>query len=223
MNSTPSRPAPAENLIDAIARDRALNRFGVPLCLHVPIAAIDEAAIAAYIGDIVRPLSRGSTRRALLVARREPPAIDRCYPISDDPGAGIFHEHLQVWVHVAYNSYRAAYRRAFPGADISGLVLSHAMNRRVAALKGFGFVRITPTSRRANSSSAFSEDWGVALHRSPRQMAANGQLGAFIQYADLTELMLMLDMNLGGGVMDAVNAGQRLLRPRSGEGWLAPG
>ena len=203
-------------MIDDIARERALNRFGVPLCLHGPIAAIDEAAITGYIGDIVRPLSRGNPHRALLVARREPPTIDVCYPISDHPGAGIFHEHLQVWVHVAYNSYRAAYRRAFPDAEMSGLVLSHAMNRRVAALKGFEFVRITPTSRRANSSSAFSEDWGVALHRSPHQMAANRQLGAFIQYADLTELMLMLDMNLGGGVMDAVNEGQKLLRPRSG-------
>ena len=201
-------------MIDEIARDRALNRFGIPLCLHVPIAAVDEAAIASYVGEIVRPLSGGSSRRAFLVRAREQLLIESCYPISDEPNAAIFHEPMQVWVHVGYNSYRAAYRRGFPEADIAGLVLSHAMNRRVAALKGFGFVRITPTSRRANSSSAFSENWGVALHSDPYQVAVNKQLGMFIQYADLTELMLMLDINLGGAVMDAVNEGQKLIRPR---------
>ena len=67
---------------------------------------------------------------------------------------------------------------------------------------------------RCNSSSAFSENWGVALHGTPGQMAANRRRGAFIQYADLSDLMLMLDMQLGGGVMDAVNEGQKLVRPR---------
>jgi hypothetical protein len=37
----------------------------------------------------------------------------------------------------------------------------------------------------------------------------------FVQYADLTDLMLMLDLKLGGGFMDAVNDGQKLLRPTS--------
>jgi hypothetical protein len=88
------------------------------------------------------------------------------------------------------------------------------MNRRVAALKGFQFVRLTPTSRAANSSSAFSEGWGVTLHSEPDQMVANRRRGASIQYADLTELMLLLDLRLGGGVMAAVNEGQKLVRPR---------
>ena len=107
-----------------------------------------------------------------------------------------------------------AYRAAFPSESLGDQVLSHAMSRRVAVLKGFRFVRLTPTSRPANSSSAFSEGWGVKLHGSPGQMSANLRRGAFIQYADLTELMLMMDLKLGGGVMDAVNEGQRLIRPR---------
>ena len=37
----------------------------------------------------------------------------------------------------------------------------------------------------------------------------------YIQYADLSDLMLMLDMKLGGGVMDAVNEGQKLLIAKS--------
>ena len=46
-------------------------------------------------------------------------------------------------------------------------------------------------------------------------MAANLHRGAFIEYADLTGLMLMLDMKLGGGVMDAVNEAQKLISPRA--------
>jgi hypothetical protein len=94
------------------------------------------------------------------------------------------------------------------------MVLSHAMNPRVAALKEFSYVRITPTSRRSNSSSAFSENWGVVLHSTPEQIAANRRRGAFIQCADFSDLMLMLNLQLGGGVMAAVNEGQQLLRPR---------
>lgn len=205
-------------MIDDVARDRALNRFGIPHCLHVPIAAVNEQAITDYVGDIVQVLSGRGARKAFLVQARPAVPIDTCYPIWDHPGSAIFHAPLQVWVHEQYRRYRPAYRRAFPDEDIQGLVLSHALNRRVAALKGFGFVRLTPTSRGANSSSAFSEQWGVALHSEDSQMKASRRLGAFIEYADLTGLMLMLDMNLGGGVMDAVNEGFKLIRPRPAGG-----
>jgi hypothetical protein len=60
----------------------------------------------------------------------------------------------------------------------------------------------------------FSEQWGVALHATPEQVAANRRRGAFIHYADLAALMVMLDMNPSGGVMDAVNEAQKLVRPR---------
>jgi hypothetical protein len=88
------------------------------------------------------------------------------------------------------------------------------MNRRMAALQGFDFVRIPPTSRGANSSSVLVKGWGVALHSDPYQMEANRRRGVFVQYADLTDVMLMLDIRIGGGVMDRVNEGQKLIRPR---------
>jgi len=206
----------AEPAIDDVARDRAIGRYGLAECLLVPIAALDERAIAAYVGDVVACLSGGPGRKALLVMAREPPLRDPAFPIWDVAGAEILHQRRQVWVHIAYTCYRRAYRAAFPDEDLGDRVLSHAMNRRVAALRGFQFVRLTPTSRGANSSSAFSEGWGVALHSEPAQTAANRSRGASIAYADLTELMLLLDMKLGGGVMDAVNEGQRLVRPRTG-------
>jgi hypothetical protein len=66
-------------------------------------------------------------------------------------------------------------------------------------------------SRGGNSSSGFSEKWGVALHTSSNQTAARRIRPPFIQYADLSDLMLMLDLKLGGGVMAAVNEGQKLV------------
>lgn len=87
------------------------------------------------------------------------------------------------------------------------------MNRRIATIKGFQYVRLTPTSRSANSSSAFSEKWGVSLWRKPTELASFKKRGMAIQYADLADLMLMLNMHLGGGIMDAVNASQKLILP----------
>jgi hypothetical protein len=205
-------------MIDVVASEYALSRYGIPPCLLVPIAALDEAAITAHVGEIRQTLSGRGMRRAFLVHAHPSPPIDPCYPIWDEPGSAIFHQTLQVWVHVGFTRYRQAYRRAFPTESLDDMVISHALNRRVAALKGFDFVRITPTSRAANSSSAFAEGWSLALHSEPQQAEANRRRGVFVQYADLTDLMLMLDKRLGGGVMDAVNEGQKLIRPRQSIG-----
>jgi hypothetical protein len=198
-------------LIDETAKGIAINRWVLPECLHVPIAAVDEDAIRTYVGSIERVLSGRGSRRALLVTVPEPAPIDPLLRISDHPNAGIFHARQQVWVHVAYSPYRAAYKRAFPDKNIDDLILSHAMNRVTAVHKGFDFVRITLASRAANSSSSFSEQWAVELHGSPEKVATRRIRPPYIQYADLSDLMLMLDIKLGGGVMDTVNEGQKLL------------
>ncbi len=200
--------------IDQVARDIALRRSVLPECLHVPTAALNEEAITTYIGDIVQILAKGTPNKAFLVQAKEPPPIDDRLPIWEMEGAAILHRQMQVWVHVGYTRYRNAYKRAFPAEDIAGKVLSHTMNRRIAVLKGFQYVRITPVSRGSNSSSGFTEIWGVALHGAPGQTPEKARHGAFIQYADLSDLMLMMDLKLGGGVMSVVNEGQALVEPR---------
>jgi hypothetical protein len=55
---------------------------------------------------------------------------------------------------------------------------------------------------------------------SPRRLrssdaGAQRRRGAAIQYADLSDLMLMMDMRVGGGIMAVVNEGQALVEPRS--------
>ncbi|GLS00427.1 hypothetical protein GCM10007859_04330 [Brevundimonas denitrificans] len=201
-------------MIDLVASDR-VRRYGLPESLRVPIAAIDELAIERHVGVISETLSGAGTRRAFLVRAHPPLPADPRLPIWEQPGADMLHQPLQVWVHRTYGRYRRAYQRAFPDTELDGLVLSHAMNRRLAAAKGFDFVRLTPTSRAANSSSAFAEGWAIDRHSVDEQIERNRKLGLSVQYADLTDLMLILDIRLGGGVMDAVNEGQKLIRPRA--------
>jgi hypothetical protein len=199
-------------LVDETAKARALTRWALPECLHVPIAAVDEDAIRNYIGNVERVVSGRGLTRALLVTVPVPAPIDPLLPISEHPNAGIFHARQQVWVHVAYKPYRPAYKRALPDEDIDGLILSHAMNRVTAAYKGFDFVRLTPVSGVVNVSSAYSEQWAKELYK-PKQPVATRRSGPpFIQYADLCDLMLMLDMMIGGSVMDVVKEGQKLVR-----------
>ena len=200
--------------IDQVARDIALRRSVLPECLHVPTAALNEEAITTYIGDIVQILAKGTPNKAFLVQAKELPPIDDRLPIWEMEGAAILHRQMQVWVHVGYTRYRNAYQRAFPTEEIAGKVLSHTMNRRIAVLKGFQYVRVTPVSRGSNASSGFTENWGVALHGAPGQTPEKARHGAFIQYADLSDLMLMMDLKLGGGVMSVVNEGQALVKPR---------
>ena len=202
-------------LIDHVAKEIALKRWALPEGLHVPIAAVNEAAIRNYIGEIEQVLSAGSPPKAFPVKAKQAPPIDPQLPIWELPSSNVFFQRRQVWVHSAFGGYRKAYKKAFPEENIDGRILSHAMNRRTAALKGFAYVRITPTSRGCNSSSAFSESWAVTLHSSPKQMEANRRRGAFIQYADLSDLMVMLDIKVGGGVMAVVNEGQKLVTPRT--------
>jgi len=199
--------------IDRAAKEHAIRSIGIPECLHVPIAAVDEAAIRTYIGEVIQELGRGTPPKALLVRIDESPPRDESLPIWAYENSRIFFQREQVWVRIEYTRYRQAYRKAFPTEDISCKILSHCMNRRIASLKGFQYVRITPTSRSANSSSAFSEKWGVALWSKPNELASFKRRGVAIQHADLSDLMLLLDLHLGGGLMDAVNAGQKLILP----------
>jgi hypothetical protein len=197
--------------IDEMAKDIALTRWALPECLHVPIAAADEEAIRTYVGDVDRVLSGRGLRKALLVTVPERAPIDPLLAISEHPNAAIFHARRQFWVHVAYKPYRRAYKRAFPDENIDGRILSHAMNRDTAVHKGFEFVRQYPVS----PMSAFSEQWAKALHKPKEPVVARRSGPPFIQYADLSDLMLMLDMMLGGGIMDTVNEGQKLLERRT--------
>lgn len=195
--------------IDVRAKEKVLEDFGLPPCLHMPIAARDEESISRFIGKISDVLVPGTPNKALLVSLYEIPKINPKLPIWQIKESVVFHYSKQVWVHVDYSGYRKAFIRAFPDEDLTGLVLDHIMNRRVARLKGFNYLRIVPISRGANSSSGGqAERLGVEYHSTPRMREKNKMYPDFIQYADLADLVKMLDLKTGGsfqeGVRDAI-------------------
>jgi hypothetical protein len=201
--------------IDELARDVALTRYALPLCLHIAVAARDEDAVERFVGHIETVLMSTGQSKALLVRAYDAPAPDTRLPIWEQPGVAMLRATRQVWVDVDYRAYRRAYAAAFPEQDLGGLVLDHVMNRRVARLKGFRYLRIVPISRAANSSSGgLSEKWAIAYHGTPDMVVTNKKLGTFIQYADLADIVKMLNIKTGGSLQDAVNDAQALVRPR---------
>lgn len=183
---------------------------GLPPCLYIPVAARDREAIERYVGTIRAP-SKGD---ALIVDAHESLTPDIRLPIWKMPESRILHYPLQIWVHVDYTAYRRAYIQAFPELSFSDQVLDHVVNRRIARLKGFMFLRIVPISRMANSShGSLSERWGVEHHSSSQMRQINETSLAQVQYADLCDLVKMLNMPGGGSVMDNVNEAQKLVRP----------
>jgi hypothetical protein len=188
---------------------RIPQRSGLAPCLYIPIAARDTQAIETYVGRILAPLAQGSPSKAFLVEAHEPEKRDERFPIWKMPQSAVLHYPRQVWVHVDYTSYRRAYQRAFPDADLTGFVIDHVMNRREARVKGFVYLRVVPITREANSShGGLSEIWGVDYHSSPQMQAINKASQAVVQYADLSDIVKMLDLRGGGSLMDTVNDAQ---------------
>jgi hypothetical protein len=199
--------------IDREARDRALRVYALPVCCHIPIAARDEPAIEKYIGQITRVLKAASPNQALLVRPYDSPSLNRRLPIWAMQESAILHSPEQVWVHVDHRHYRKAYARAFPDESLEGMVLDHVLNRRMARAMGFDYLRIVPISREANSSSGgLPEKWGVAYQTSPDMVRINARRKSFIQYADLGDIVKMLNLETGGALQDAVNDAQSLVR-----------
>lgn len=197
--------------IDEYAERVATERFGLPQCLHVPIAARNEAAVRGYVGDVRRVL--GSPSKAFLIENVRQPKINANLPIWRIPESTILHFPQQVWVHVDYKEYRRAYALAFPDQDVHSLVLDHVMNRRAARVKGFSYLRVVPISRQANSSSGgLSEKWAVEYHSSPKMREKNLANPAKIQHADLADIVKMLNRKTGGSLQDLVNDAQALIR-----------
>jgi hypothetical protein len=129
----------SQRLIDQWAIDIPKNS-GLAPCLYVPIAARDRTAIERHVGIIERVVVSGSRDQVLLIACHAPLARDTLLPIWDHENVGVLHCAKQVWTHVDYRHYRKAYKNALPETDVSGLVIDHVLNRRVARVKGFTYI-----------------------------------------------------------------------------------
>lgn len=181
-------------------------------CLYVPIAARNSNAIETYVGKIQKVLTIQSKHRALLVEAHEPDKPDPRLPIWQLPESVVLHYPKQIWVHVDYSGYRRTYIQAFQDVNLSKYVIDHVMNRRVARLKGFRYLRVVPVSRAVNSShGGLSEKWAVDFHSSPRMLEVNRTSKAAIQYADISDIVKMMNIEGGGSYMANVNEAQKLV------------
>jgi hypothetical protein len=186
--------------IDELAK-KLVRENGMPPDLHVPIAARSLEAITRYLG-IVSEISK----RAVLVSPFSSPSPNNKLPIWKVKGVEILHHPRQVWVHVNYTAYRKVYSKAFPDEDLTNLVIDHIMNRRLARLKGFEYLRVIPISRAANSSSGnVTEKYGFAYHSTNRMKHLNSENRPFIQYGDIADIVKMLNINTGGKFQQGIN------------------
>ena len=200
-------------LRDDFAHELAESRFGLPRCLHIPIAARDEASVHSHVGRVIDVVVAGSPSMALLVETEPSERMDSTLPIWQEPGASNLFRSPQLWVHVDFQYYRPAYAKAFSTENISGLDVDHVLNRHVAKVKDFMYVRLVAISPAANrSSGGLSEKWAVEYHSSERMRAKNLSSPARIQYADLADIVKMLDRKTGGAHQDPVNEAQALVR-----------
>lgn len=201
--------------IDAEARNRALAIYGLPVCCHVPVAARNEAAIEKYIGKIARVLKPATPNKAVLVHPYDAPPLNPRLPLWAMKESVILRHPQQVWVHVDYTEYRNAYARVFPDESLVGFVLDHVLNRKMARAMQFQYLRIVPISRGANSSSGgLPEKWGIAYQTAPKMLKINAQSKSFIKYADVQDIVKMLNLKSGGALQEVVNDALSLFRER---------
>jgi hypothetical protein len=196
--------------IDHKAKERAII-FGMPPDVHIPIGARDKNAIIKYIGSIEN-IRKVSPESAFIVTPHFCPELNKKLPLWKLKESAILHSKKQVWVDVNYKSYREAYIKACPEEDIKGYALDHILNRRVARLKRFDYLRIIPVTIGVNTNSgAITEKYGFEYHSTERMKKLNQKSKAFIEYGDIADIVKMLNRKTGGKFQDKIRDSLNLI------------
>ena len=183
--------------IDEVAKSN-VKIWGMPPDVHVPIAARDKTAITKYIGTITA-IPRVNPEKGFIVTPYPCQPPNPRLPLWKVKESMILHCSKQVWVHVKYTRYRKAYIKACPDENLQGLFLDHIMNRRIAILKRFFYLRINPVLPGVNTSSGtITEVYGLNFQMQNRSQSP------FIQYADISALVKMLNLKTGGKFQDGI-------------------
>lgn len=193
---------------DPAGKERAVRKAAMPANLLIPVAASSLEAIVNHIGRSIEPVARTRNGNAFIVKSECGPERNGL-KVWTHPKSSVLNSVNQLWVRPKYSGYRKAFRMAFPDDIPNKRVIHHVMNRRYATLHGFEYVRVVAVSRSANSSSGHSENWGVTLTKDGTLRSRRGE--AAIAYADLADMMSMLEMPIGGGIMDTVREAAELL------------
>ena len=210
--------------------DPASSTFGLPSCLHVPIAAYNIEAIEMYVGNILFATRRFRGRiNAVCIKPYN-------YPVQKQPGVRLWqhprtaffedqlHPPKQVWVHVDYSAYRKAYL-GFKMPDIPvEYFLDHIQNREAIRIREYShpYLRVCPVSRRVNTSGG-SNYGGEGMEKQflkdlptlSKTVQANVRqaLKCKIVYADPMDLTKMCDISPGTFVLPGVGESLKLFYP----------
>lgn len=196
--------------IDELAKEKAI-KLGMPPDVHIPIGAKNIESVIRYIGP-VKGIESVNEENAFIVTPDFTPELNKKLPLWELRESSVLHCKKQVWVHVDYKYYRLAYKLACPEENITGYVIDHILNRRVARLKGFHYLRIIPVSRGVNTNSgAVTEKYGYNYHSSDRMKNINHLVQPFIEYADIADLVKMLNQKTGGKFQDNIRGAIFLL------------
>lgn len=198
---------------------------GLPPSMRIAIAAKTLGGIERHVGPIVRTYGRMRNGvGAVLIDTPERPDKDGA-KIWDDPRNDAFmcrlFPLLQVWVHVDYARYRAAYIRLGMPPIPPGHVLDHIQNQRAIRLSdnSHPYLRLCPVSKRVNTSSGINvgaegmERTHVLSARQGNILARQAIERANLQeviYADPLDLTKMLKIVPGTQTLNGVRDTLRL-------------
>jgi hypothetical protein len=216
---------------DHVVLDPSANTFGLPPCLHVPIAAAGIEAIEEYVGAVTdRIVARDGRTNAVCVEPYDhAPHEDPRVALWREPDAAIYRAQLHpakhVWVHVDFSRYRAAYLRFGMPTLAAGQVLDHVQNRHAIRLRGYShpYLRLCPVSGAVNTSGGVDAGGEGMEKEYVRSLLASqpeepdGPLARFarrkIIYADPMDITKMLDIVPGTQVLNGVRDTMQLLYP----------
>ncbi|HEY0381502.1 MAG TPA: hypothetical protein VGC72_04835 [Candidatus Elarobacter sp.] len=206
------------------------NTFGLPPCLHIPIAARSAEAIGEYVGAVTnRIIARDGRINALCVqpydrGTARHPGVNLWRETRADFYEAQLHPSQQVWVHVDFRRYRAAYFRFGLPQVTEGYVLDHIHNRQATRLRGYlhPYLRLCVVSRAVNTSGGV-DTGGEGMEKAfLRTLIAQGDtpdglLARFARrpviYADPMDITKMLDISPGTQVLNGVRDTLGLLYP----------
>ena len=211
--------------------ERKSNKFGLPECLWVPIAADSIDSIEKYVGKIKRKqIGKSKTVEAVLVQSAEQRIVNNPrVKLWKEPKASEYQARLfptlQVWVHVDYGDYRQAYCDFGMPAIPADYVLDHVQNRKAIRLRDYShsYLRLCPVSRSVNSSGGhrsggegMEKDYLKSVKKASKkqQPLVQEASSCSIIYADPMDLTKMLDIPPGTTTLRGVQETQGLFFPR---------
>ncbi len=211
--------------------DGNAQKFGLPQCLWVPVAARDVESIEMYVGSVVESRFRRSGEAGALKVKPYQTGIPvgAAAPLwsseQSHEAARILYPEYQVWVHVDYHAYRKAYLSFDMPPVQPGEFLDHVQNRKAIRLRWYShpLVRLVPISRGVNTSGGHSTGGeGMEceyLKSLKNNEQASAELRSFVesyrvQYADPMDLTKMLNIPPGTATLPGVAQAMQWFYPR---------